>query len=173
MDDPRLNSIHLEPGRRDDYRRARDLLLRARGEQTICAERVDREADTGTIIRNLQHHLNEAPEDVESCLVDNEFIYPLKTGINTVGRSRENDVVVEDGFISRRHCAVLVHRHSACELHDTASKNGTYLNGRRISGPTPLRSGDEIRICERQFVFLTRRRDAAPSSSSTSLTLIE
>ena len=38
-----------------------------------------------------------------------EYIYPLKVGINTVGRSPDNDVVVQDCYISRRHCAILVH----------------------------------------------------------------
>jgi pSer/pThr/pTyr-binding forkhead associated (FHA) protein len=80
----------------------------------------------------------------------------LKIGVNTVGRSSENDVVVRDAYISRRHCAILVHLHNGCELHDTASKNGTYLNGKRLDGPHRLQSGDEIRICERQFVFMTK-----------------
>src|SRR5262249_33316576 len=35
---PRLNSVHLEPNRREEYRRARDMLLNARGWQTLAAE---------------------------------------------------------------------------------------------------------------------------------------
>ena len=55
----------------------------------------------------------------------------------------DNDVVVADPSVSRRHCAVVVHTGQTCEIHDTASKNGTYLNGRRIDGPTRLAGGDE------------------------------
>ena len=36
--DPRLNSLHLEAPRRQDYRRAREALLQARGCHTLCAE---------------------------------------------------------------------------------------------------------------------------------------
>jgi hypothetical protein len=57
--------------------------------------------------------------------------------------------------------AILVHLRDGCELHDIASKNGTYLNGVRLSRPTRLRSGDEIRVCDQRFVFLSRQ-DADP-----------
>jgi pSer/pThr/pTyr-binding forkhead associated (FHA) protein len=97
------------------------------------------------------------PEASEYCLVDQDRVYPLRVGINTVGRSSDNDVVVPDAHVSRRHCALLVHCRSACELFDTASKNGTFLNGNRLSGPQPLRSGDEIRLNNHQFVFLSQR----------------
>ena len=89
-------------------------------------------------------------------LSDDQYIYPLKVGLNTVGRSSDNDVVVSDCFISRRHCAILVHSRNGYELHDTASKNGVFLNGARLDCPASLKSGDTIRICERQFVFVSR-----------------
>jgi pSer/pThr/pTyr-binding forkhead associated (FHA) protein len=50
-------------------------------------------------------------------------------------------------------------------LHDTASKNGTYLNGAKIIGPTPIKPGDEVRICNRQFVFLSRTAPANPPAA--------
>jgi pSer/pThr/pTyr-binding forkhead associated (FHA) protein len=160
MSDPRLNSLHLDPVRRQDYRRAREALLQARGNETIFAERQrndDPEAAGNTFIHNQG---GAPPAAVDFWLVDRDYIYPLKIGLNTMGRSADNDVVVEDLYISRRHCAILVHHDSSCVLHDTASKNGTFLNGTKISGPTALKPGDEIRICNRQFVFLNRA--AAP-----------
>src|SRR5262249_40253345 len=88
-------------------------------------------------------------------LSDGECIYPLRVGVNTVGRSRDNDVVLDDVCVSRRHFAILVHSTETSEVHDTASKNGTYLNGNRLSEPTILKPGDEIRISNRQFIFRT------------------
>ncbi len=160
--DPRFNSVHLDPSRRQDYRRAREALLESRGQHTLYAERHPTDSDPShTFIRNPTGavggpQIGEAPPDLEYWLVDREFLYPLKVGVNTVGRSSDNDVIVEDLYISRRHCAILVHHDRACELHDTASKNGTLVNGQKMRGPTPLKSGDEIRICNRQFIFLTR-----------------
>jgi pSer/pThr/pTyr-binding forkhead associated (FHA) protein len=156
MGDPRLNSLHLDPTRRQEFRRAREVLLQARGNETIFAERKrSEESDPGTtFIHNNKG--NAPPATLDLWLVDREFIYPLKVGLNTLGRSADNDVVVEDLYISRRHCAILVHHDNTCVLQDVASKNGTFINGARISGPTPLKAGDEIRICNRQFVFQTR-----------------
>jgi hypothetical protein len=152
MSDPRLNSIHLPDVRRLQFRHAREALLQARGYQTICA--VDQ------LPREQSHTIIESPEgqpvDATYWLVDKHRTYPLKIGVNTVGRSSDNDVVVTDGCVSRRHCAILVHMNTGCELHDTASKNGTYLNGVRLSGPTRLKPGDEIRMCDQQYVFQAR-----------------
>jgi len=80
-------------------------------------------------------------------------------------------VVVADAFVSRRHCAIVVHAGASCELHDVASKNGTYLNGKKISGPTPLRTGDEIRMCDKNLVFVDR--DTGPAEPVNQHTLQE
>ena len=110
--DPRLNSIHLEAPRRQDYRRARAVLLEARGGQTICAEQgVEDSASSpsNTIIQKAESP--NAAGFLQPCwLADSQYLYPLKVGLNVVGRSAENDVVVEDCFISRRHCAIVESR---------------------------------------------------------------
>jgi hypothetical protein len=155
MGDPRLNSIHLPDLRRVEYRRARDVLLQARGFQTICAvEQLPHDTPEVTHV-DINSPL-AAPSQATYWLVDKFRTYPLKVGVNTVGRFADNDVIVQDGCVSRRHCAILVHLRSGCELHDTASKNGTYINGVRISGPTHLRPGDEIRMCDQQYIFQSR-----------------
>jgi hypothetical protein len=173
MVDPRLNSLHLDPVRRQEYRRAREHLLHSRGDHTLYAERQGSlDADvSSTFIRKQAAAAAAAPADLKYWLVDKEFIYPLKVGLNTLGRSGDNDVVVEDAYVSRRHCAILVHLHRACELHDTASKNGTYVNGAKLAGPTVLKSGDEIRVCDRQFVFLAK--SDAPDGPAATHTLAE
>ncbi|HKB39031.1 MAG TPA: FHA domain-containing protein [Gemmataceae bacterium] len=162
MVDPRLNSVHLEAPRRQEFRRAREVLLGARGWQTVMAER-DPAAQA-----DASHTLVQEPPDVASpaglsyWLVDGDCVHPLKVGLNTIGRSPDNDVVLQDAYVSRRHCAVLVHANHVCELHDIASKNGTFLNGRKIGQPTRLHSGDEIRMCDRQLVFLTKSSEPDP-----------
>jgi hypothetical protein len=158
MGDPRLNSLHLDPTRRQEYRRAREALLHSRGIETLYGEK-NRSLDADpnpTAIRAGLDGKPEADKPLDFWVSDRDFIFPLKLGINTMGRSSDNDVLVEDLYVSRRHCVIMVHHDGACVLHDTASKNGTYLNGTKITGPTPLRPGDEIRICNKQYVFNSR-----------------
>src|SRR5262245_65389273 len=151
MSDPRLCSVHLEAlPRRQEYRRARELLLGNCGQHTLALD-----------ARHLAEALAErrtsgpiTPPTEQFWLQDRDSTHALKPGLNTVGRMPDNDVAILDGSVSRRHCAIVVHATKGCELHDTASKNGTFLNGHRIAVPTPIKPGDQIRLCDRQFVFI-------------------
>lgn len=153
MTDPRLNSVHLEFPRREDFRRARDELLGGRGMHTQALEFSSGILDSHTMIQEARERV---PPGLACWLMDKEGIYPLKMGVNTVGRLPDNDVVISGPYVSRRHCAILVHAGDGCELFDIASKNGTYINGRKLEHPTRLASGDEIRMCDRQFIFVTK-----------------
>lgn len=153
MSVPQMQSVHLQnPVRRNDFRRARQGVLEARGQRTILAEQ---ESQHGLI---MNHSTPAAPQsnlpaDCAFALVDGELVYPLKVGINTVGRFLDSDVFLCEKEVSRRHCVVLVHTNGACDLHDTASRNGTLLNGVRITQPTALRCGDRIKLHTREFTL--------------------
>jgi hypothetical protein len=172
MSDPRLNSLHLESTRRDEYRRVRDQVLQSRGLETLYAER--HAQAPGEINPTLvQANRSAGPESVlasDFWVSDREFVFPLKVGINTMGRSAENDVMVDDLYVSRRHCIIMLHHNGNCEIYDTASKNGTYLNGTRINGPTPLHPGDEIRICNKHYIFQSRYDRPANLNDSKTMT---
>jgi hypothetical protein len=174
MTDPRLNSMHLDLKRREDFRKARSELLQSCGEQTKQAIELQEPADAAqsskTALRNLEGRL---PTGVDFVLMDQEAVYPLQIGVNTVGRLPDNNVVVQDPFVSRRHCAVLIHAGDGGELHDVASKNGTYLNGRRIDHPAPLHPGDEIRMCDRRLIFVAKDQLPSPSAPSPTPTQME
>jgi pSer/pThr/pTyr-binding forkhead associated (FHA) protein len=162
MGDPRLNSIHLEFPRRDNFRRCRDMLLESRGNETVLAEE-----KAGTALDRTP--ADQPPPDsvARFWLTDGDYVYPLHIGLNTVGRSPDNDVVVHDNYVSRRHCTILVHADRGVELHDTASKNGTFINGLKMSGPTRLKPGDELRMCNRQFILLSHDTPARPPQGNT------
>jgi pSer/pThr/pTyr-binding forkhead associated (FHA) protein len=54
-------------------------------------------------------------------------------------------------------------------VHDVASKNGTFLNGSKLPGPMPLKSGDEIRLCDRKLVFICKTSAAQPANHGVTL----
>ncbi len=167
MNDPRLNSVHLDFPRREEFRRAREALLESRGMHTLAVEQ-HQEVVGGGSHTMVQGPPNRPPTSADHWLMEKEAVYPLKVGVNTIGRLPDNDVVIQGPYVSRRHCAILVHAEDGCELYDVASKNGTYLNGLKLSGPTPLSSGDEIRMCDRQFVFMSKKcRPDEPGYDST------
>jgi FHA domain len=156
MADARLNSIHLELPQRQEFRAARDQLLLGRGDRTLCVEGQSNFAKGSHNLEPGQQAAETVP--ARFVLVDKDVVYPLNVGLNTIGRMPDNDVVVDDGYVSRRHCAILVHTDDSCELQDVASKNGTLVNGQKIQCPTRLQAGDEIRICTRSLVFVANKK---------------
>ena len=158
MPDPRLMSLHLvgQP-RREQFRAARDAIHQACGTHTLAGDVriLDDEARlvATTVAPPTGGSLVAASGKFTFYLKDGSNVYPLHFGKNYVGRLPDNDVVIRDECVSRRHCAVLVHTDLRCEIVEMASKNGTVVNGKKIDGITKLQSGDQIVLCNRRLTF--------------------
>lgn len=70
----------------------------------------------------------------------------------TLGRSRQNEVVLNDPNVSRRHAEIRP-RGGSWVLSDLGSTNGSCLNGRRIENPEVLKPGDEIELGTSTLTF--------------------
>jgi len=62
----------------------------------------------------------------------------------TVGRDPGNDIILRDPKVSRHHAEVVFER-GFFVLHDLASANGTYVNGKRVR-VAPLTHGAKLRM---------------------------
>lgn len=71
----------------------------------------------------------------------------------TLGRDKNNDVILADLLVSRNHAMVRRLGEDDYYLIDSGSSNGTLVNGLRVSGPTQLRNGDRITIGRTEFAF--------------------
>jgi serine phosphatase RsbU (regulator of sigma subunit)/pSer/pThr/pTyr-binding forkhead associated (FHA) protein len=83
--------------------------------------------------------------------------YPLDADEVTIGRHPDCEIAVMDsGRVSRRH-AQIVRRGDAHYIKDLGSRNGTFLNGRKIDDQLHrLKDGDRIKVCDLDFVFHTK-----------------
>ena len=81
----------------------------------------------------------------------------------TIGRSTDNDIVIQDVLASRHH-AFLTQTPLGSEIRDAHSVNGTFVNGVRV-GSAILTEGDVVTIGNVDLVFtrdtLVRRIEAA------------
>jgi len=85
--------------------------------------------------------------------------YPLGPGRVTIGRTSSNDIVLSDQYSSGVH-AVIAPAEKGYVLIDQGSKNGTFVNGRRVNGEIDLARGDEILVGSTRFYF---DRDVQPA----------
>jgi pSer/pThr/pTyr-binding forkhead associated (FHA) protein len=155
VSDPRLNGSHLGATRHELYDAAAEELLDGRGPVTAAADPLARPPR----IPRAPCHRQEPVSGGTYTLVNlaDGRRYPLRVGINTVGRFEENDIVTDVRCVSRRHCAIVVHATGACEVYDMASRNHTLVNhrgiGRRCASRTSaLLPGDILSLAGLQFL---------------------
>ena len=74
---------------------------------------------------------------------------PLGRSALSIGKSSDNDVILPLTGVSRRHCRIERHG-SALVVRDAGSRNGTFLDGRRLDEnvPMPFASGQVLQIGE-------------------------
>ncbi|MEZ0229021.1 MAG: sigma 54-interacting transcriptional regulator [Planctomycetota bacterium] len=71
-------------------------------------------------------------------------VFECEASVCTIGRSAENSLQIDDLNSSRHHCEIHEGK-DGCELIDKDSRNGTFVNGRRVTRK-PLSAGDKIEI---------------------------
>jgi hypothetical protein len=165
VSDSQLHSIHLgDNPRRELFRQARLQLEGACGLPTLLgAPPLSESAPLDAPTRTISSGTPGGPSSF--FLKDGDQLHALTVGVNTVGRLPDNNVILKDEHVSRRHCAVVVHTNGQCEVHDIASKNGTLLNGKKIAGPTRLRPGDQLLLCTKKLFLVSQASEAKPEAA--------
>jgi pSer/pThr/pTyr-binding forkhead associated (FHA) protein len=124
---------------------------------------IQKEPETGTLGPTpVTPQPNNTPPAIEvpeaqlqlvksSVVVANEFSV---TKGKTLGRTMENDIVLPDSYVSRKH-ARISYEGGVYVLEDLGSTNGTILNGNDIKGmgKQALKDGDQIQLGTTLFKF--------------------
>jgi len=63
----------------------------------------------------------------------------------TIGRSKDNDITIDDASVSRHH-ATIIQTASGIVISDNGSSNGTFVNGNRIHGEKVLSTNDILKL---------------------------
>lgn len=63
-----------------------------------------------------------------------------------VGRSQENDYLINEPEVSSFHAVITVSDDRIIRIRDLNSLNGTYVNGKRIVSDTVITQRDEVKL---------------------------
>src|SRR5262245_35441674 len=80
--------------------------------------------------------------------------FALEQPTVVIGRASDNDLIVEDGSVSRRHARLTVDS-GRLMVEDLGAANGTWLGGRRLQANTPslVPDGHAMRLGDVQIEF--------------------
>jgi serine phosphatase RsbU (regulator of sigma subunit) len=81
------------------------------------------------------------------------YRFALEKDVITIGRSKKNDLVLADQWLSRIH-AEIRRENGRHYIRDLESRNGTYVNGMRLSQKVPLQNGDVVTLGDQQIRFV-------------------
>jgi len=87
----------------------------------------------------------------------------LVHGDTLIGRDPEAHVWIDEPSVSRRHATISTDADGAV-LRDLGSRNGTFVDGRRVDAPTPLVNGAVVSVGPVALLFAAR---TAPRSTVT------
>jgi len=93
------------------------------------------------------------PELVVKPLHGEAYHFPLEKDVISIGRSKRNDLVLADQWLSRHH-AEIRNDEGDFTIADLESRNGTYVNGEKIARIIPLQNDDVITLGDQQLTFV-------------------
>ena len=137
-----------------------DLSSRSRQKESLR----DLEAAISELDERVAERVEERPagerERLSRVLIgtidDQELRFPLFKSRLTIGRAAENDIQLQAAFVSRRH-AVVVTEGDSTRVVDWGSKNGVYVNSRRVTEHF-LTSGDVLSVGDAEFRYEERAK---------------
>jgi hypothetical protein len=89
-------------------------------------------------------------------LINSEKSVPIEADIINIGRNRDNDIVIDDPFVSRYHVQMR-RRFNTYLVFDVNSQTGVFVNDVRIK-EHQLQTGDVIQIGKTQMVYMDDQR---------------
>jgi uncharacterized protein YkwD len=103
-------------------------------------------------------------------LNDQAAAYGLSSGRLSIGSAPENDVVIADPTVSKRH-ALIRRRFGRIRVTDLDSTNGTFVDGRRVRKSARVERGAELRFGAVRFALVAPPLARVPFATIAALSI--
>jgi adenylate cyclase len=111
--------------------------------------------------------MTERPAETFLLLPGGETCVSLDSGQSwTIGRGKGCEVALESNSVSRLHALIQRREPAEYYLVDLGSRNGSFVNGHRVSFPVRLRDNDRLEFGEKLLIF---RSESVPVSAPASI----
>lgn len=100
---------------------------------------------------------------LKPCLITESRELALMEGTNVIGREPGATIHIDSPGVSRHHARILVTQ-GEVTIEDLGSKNGTHVNGTRITQPERLSDGDLIGLGAVRLTFRIQSQAGATES---------
>ena len=106
-----------------------------------------------TLSPPMSWYFERYSKDGTTCLI------PIDTFPFQIGRSENCQLTLPLKYISRYHAALMIHDDTSLTVFDIGSRNGTYVNGKKIEEITVVKTGDVLTFFpeEDEFFRLVHR----------------
>ncbi len=126
--------------------------------------------DLGAIVRARTTDLSIDEQEAVGALPSGAALLVVRRGANLgarflldassaiAGRHPAVDIFLDDVTVSRKH-AEFLRSGTTFSVRDLGALNGTFVDGQRIDGETPLENGAEVQVGKFKFTFFASRFD--------------
>lgn len=124
----------------------------ARNQVSVVADHIANTAHITDAMQPINVSDASARPKNPQLIISGERAIDLKKPMITIGRSRQNNIMLDDPYVSRNHAQIRL-RFGHYMIFDTHSQGGTFVNDVRIHEHR-LQSGDVIRIGKTTLVYM-------------------
>jgi hypothetical protein len=110
----------------------------------------------GHLIVSSKEHEEAGAEPLVNAILEDiatRVIFPLGARIIRIGRGDNNDLIIPDGSVSRKHAIVEQDAPGLFSVSNVSRTNVTKVNGAHVEDKVILKDGDEIAIGQRKMLF--------------------
>lgn len=169
---PALLSDHLvEMATQSDYRLVGDPVVALVADVDLASSALKIEVlhtasleDSTAILRPVKIERNEV-QHKPYLLIDGQRSVSLVEPHINIGRSDNNDIMLDDPFVSRHHVQLRL-RSGTYMLFDVNSRSGTFVNQARVR-EHKLQVGDVIQIGNSRLIYLVDNPDKSTGTHTT------
>ena len=97
--------------------------------------------------------------------------HELTVDKTTIGRVDDNTFPIQEASVSSHHCEVLL-RGADVVIHDLNSTNGTFVNGRQVTGEAVLKPGQILRLGQVEIRLEDAAAQKAPAKKMPDQTMV-